>query len=62
MGQKNPVFVYKMVVAGSIEEKIVAMQARKAGLADALLTTDQDALAKFSESDIAALFAPLESD
>jgi SNF2 family DNA or RNA helicase len=32
LGQDKPVFVYKLIVAGSIEEKIVALQERKAAL------------------------------
>jgi SNF2 family DNA or RNA helicase len=58
IGQDKPVFVYKLIVAGSIEEKILALQERKADLADGILSADGRA-AKFDEEDIAALFAPL---
>jgi hypothetical protein len=34
------VFVYKLITAGSVEEKIVAMQQQKAALADAILSDD----------------------
>jgi len=59
IGQKNRVFVYKLVVAGSIEERIVALQDKKAALAEGVLSEDAGALAKFSEEDIRALLAPL---
>jgi SNF2 family DNA or RNA helicase len=36
IGQDKPVFVYKLIVAGSVEEKILDLQARKKALADAL--------------------------
>jgi Helicase conserved C-terminal domain len=40
IGQDKPVFVYKLIVAGSIKEKIVTMQQHKAELADAILSKD----------------------
>ncbi|MDA0235627.1 MAG: DEAD/DEAH box helicase, partial [Proteobacteria bacterium] len=62
IGQDKPVFVFKLVCAGSIEEKILALQERKAALAESVLSEDADALAKFGEADIAALLAPLPAD
>ncbi len=59
IGQKKSVFVYKLVVAGSIEEKILALQEKKAALAAGILSEDASSLLKFGESDIAALLAPL---
>ncbi len=59
IGQDKPVFVFKLICAGSIEERIVALQERKAALAAGVLAEDGDALAKFGEADIAALLAPL---
>ncbi len=59
IGQTRNVFVYKLVVAGSIEEKILALQEKKASLAAGVLSEDAAALAKFSEADIAGLLAPL---
>lgn len=61
IGQDKPVFVYKLIVAGSIEEKILALQERKAGLADGILSDDRAVRFKFGEEDVAALFAPLPS-
>jgi len=59
LGQDKPVFVYKLIVAGSIEEKILALQERKAELAAQILADDVSIDAKFSNEDLAALFAPL---
>jgi superfamily II DNA or RNA helicase len=59
LGQDKPVFVYKLIAAGSIEEKIVAMQGRKAALADSILREDSTGAVKFSADDIEALFAPI---
>ncbi|MES2772122.1 MAG: DEAD/DEAH box helicase [Pseudomonadota bacterium] len=61
LGQDKPVFVYKLIVAGSIEEKILALQERKAALAAGILSEDRGGEVKFGHDDIAALFAPLPS-
>ncbi len=37
MGQKKPVFVYRLIAEGSIEEKIQALKAHKQGLFDSML-------------------------
>jgi len=62
LGQTKNVFVYKLVVAGSIEEKILALQEKKAELVAGILSEDTNSLAKFGEADIAALLAPLPDD
>jgi superfamily II DNA or RNA helicase len=62
LGQTKNVFVYKLVVAGSIEEKILALQEKKAELAAGILSEDVNGLVKFGEADIAALLAPLPGD
>lgn len=59
LGQDKPVFVYKLIIAGSIEEKILALQERKAELAAGILSEDHNIDLKFGEDDIAALFASL---
>ena len=59
LGQDKPVFVYKLIAAGSIEEKIVAMQEQKAALADSILSEDAAGAVKFSGDDLDALFAPM---
>jgi len=59
IGQKQAVFVYKLVVSGSIEEKILTLQEKKAELAAGVLSEDAAVLGKFGENDIQALLAPL---
>ncbi len=59
LGQDKPVFVYKLIAAGSIEEKIVALQEKKAALAAGILSDDGKVAVKFSTADLDALFAPM---
>jgi SNF2 family DNA or RNA helicase len=61
IGQTRQVFVYKLLTEGSIEEKILALQERKAELAAGVLSEDASAMSKFSEQDLQALLAPLAS-
>ena len=60
IGQTRQVLAYKLVAEGTIEERILALQARKAALAQGLLT---GAAAReqplFTESDVAELLKPL---
>jgi len=59
LGQDKPVFVYKLIAAGSIEEKIVALQEKKALLANSILSEDAAGAVKFSADDLDALFEPI---
>ena len=59
LGQDKPVFVYKLIAAGSIEEKILALQEKKAELAAGILSEQREGEVKFGEADLAALFEPL---
>ena len=61
LGQDKPVFVYKLIIAGSIEEKILSLQERKADLAAGILSADRNVDLKFGVDDLAALFSPLPS-
>ena len=58
IGQDKPVFVYRLLCAGTIEERMRTLQMRKALLAQALLG-DEAALARaLCAEDIEALLAP----
>lgn len=59
IGQNKPVFVYRLVCAGSIEEKILALQTRKAELATALLDGSAKDSGAISAEDLQQLLAPL---
>ncbi|OYW74406.1 MAG: hypothetical protein B7Z37_18075 [Verrucomicrobia bacterium 12-59-8] len=55
IGQKNPVFVHKLICENTIEERIVKMQQKKAALVEGLLAGRADKL-QLTQSDIQALF------
>ncbi len=57
IGQDKPVFVYKLICTGTVEEKIQALQQRKAGLARAVLEGGTRTGFRFDQNDIEALFA-----
>lgn len=57
-GQQHTVFVHKLICEGTIEEKILALQQRKAALVAGLLSGDGSA-PKFSPADLDDLLAPL---
>ena len=62
IGQTPRVMVYKLVAQGTIEERILALQDRKAALADSIYHASaarKEPL--FTESDLAALLQPLGS-
>ena len=59
IGQEQAIFVYKLVVEGSIEERILDLQARKAALAEGVLGSDAALATKFNANDLQALLAPL---
>jgi SNF2 family DNA or RNA helicase len=59
IGQDKPVFVYKLICSGTVEERIRALQVRKAALAEAVLEGGTTATLRFDEAEIDELFAPL---
>ncbi|MGI3213036.1 SNF2-related protein [Roseovarius tibetensis] len=60
IGQDKPVFVHRLVAAGTVEEKILDMQARKQALADALFDDEGGAAETLlDEATLQDLFAPL---
>jgi SNF2 family DNA or RNA helicase len=58
IGQTRPVFVYQLIVSGSVEERMLRLQQRKAELARNLLG-GPGLGENLSESDLEDLFAPL---
>ena len=62
IGQDKPVFVYKLMTQGTVEEKILALQERKRGLADNLLAGVGVRQHLITAEDLDVLFQPLGRD
>ncbi|MFC4427540.1 DEAD/DEAH box helicase [Deinococcus navajonensis] len=62
IGQDKPVFVYKLIAAGSVEERILDLQARKASLARGVLDGGLSEATQLTTQDLDRLFAPLEGE
>jgi superfamily II DNA or RNA helicase len=56
IGQDKPVFVYRLICDQSVEDYILAMQARKSGLTDAVLDGIGGGLKGLEQADLDALF------
>lgn len=52
IGQDKPVFVYKMIAEGTVEERILELQEKKAGLASALFGDNPSGSAKLTQEDM----------
>jgi SNF2 family DNA or RNA helicase len=59
IGQRKPVFVHKLIIAGSVEEEMMRLQRRKQLLADGVLAPSGGASAALTEDNLRHLFAPL---
>jgi len=55
IGQERPVTIYRLVVSGTVEERIRSLQARKAALADALTDESGQSLGRLTLADIESL-------
>ncbi|MBI5258287.1 MAG: DEAD/DEAH box helicase [Burkholderiales bacterium] len=60
IGQQRPVLVLRLLAAGSIEERMLALQQRKAVLADSVLGGAGAVGPTFDEADLRGLLAPLD--
>jgi len=61
IGQKNPVFVYRLVTEGTIEDKIEVLKSRKSALFDALLEEEREPTSLLEQFDNLQSFIALES-
>ncbi len=59
MGQTKPVFVYKLITSGSVEEKILSLQRKKKELAAGLFDESNTAPLEMNLEDLQSLFEPL---
>lgn len=60
IGQDKPVFAYKLLTKGTVEEKILALQERKRNLADNLLAGAAPSQHLITAEDLDVLFQPLD--
>ncbi|MEJ7806520.1 MAG: hypothetical protein WKG03_11460, partial [Telluria sp.] len=60
-GQDKPVFVYKLIAKGTLEQKIQELQRKKADLADAVLDGGASQNLALTQDDLQAILAPLHS-
>ncbi|MCK4259619.1 MAG: SNF2 helicase associated domain-containing protein [Halanaerobiales bacterium] len=56
IGQKNKVMVYKLITAGSVEEKMLRLQEKKKNIFDAVIEQNTGALERLTWEDVQELF------
>ncbi|NJL72716.1 MAG: SWF/SNF helicase family protein [Candidatus Competibacteraceae bacterium] len=59
IGQDKNVFVYRLIAQGTIEERMLELQARKRNLASQIIDGSVDSSTKFTEEDLEKLLAPI---
>nr|MBA3480823.1 helicase SNF2 [Pirellulales bacterium] len=57
IGQRRPVFAYRLVARDTVEEKIIELQKKKRDLADAIISGDKSVLAGLSADDLQSLLS-----
>jgi len=60
IGQDKPVFVYKLITEGTVEETIIEMQNKKKDIVDGLLSENSNTKTPLQQSDLTELFKPLD--
>jgi SNF2 family DNA or RNA helicase len=59
IGQDKPVFVYKLIASGTIEERMLELQERKRKIASSIYDPETAGSLKFNENDLEFLFQPI---
>jgi SNF2 family DNA or RNA helicase len=59
IGQDKPVFVYKLIAKGTLEEKIQLLQQKKSELAHSILAEGEAHKMALTQEDLQQIFAPL---
>ncbi len=60
IGQDKPVFVYSLIAAGSVEERMLGLQLRKRRLASAVVSSSDPAAHPLGEAEVEHLLSPLD--
>jgi len=60
IGQKKKVFVFKLIAAGTIEEKMIELQEKKRKIANAIYGDEEELASKLTAEELAELFTPLK--
>jgi superfamily II DNA or RNA helicase len=60
IGQDKPVFVYKLIAKGTLEEKIQLLQQKKSDLAQSVLADGESQKLALTQEDLQQIFAPLQ--
>jgi len=58
IGQTKAVFVYKLIASGTVEEKVLNLQQKKAALLQTIVGHEDDITGAIDEDDLCSLFAP----
>ncbi len=61
IGQTKPVVAYKLVARGTVEEKVLELQARKRALFEATMDAERTVVDQLTRADLEAVFAPTEA-
>lgn len=59
IGQDKPVFVYRLIMEGTIESRVEAIQEGKRSITDALLDAESGGIFKMDEDQLLSLFEPI---
>ena len=57
IGQARPVFAYRLVARGTVEEKVLVLQEKKRALADAIVRADEGVLRGLCREDLELLLS-----
>ena len=57
IGQDKPVFVYKLIIEDSVEEKILALQAQKKTLSNSLFDDKEEGVTALNTESLLELFS-----
>lgn len=55
IGQTRPVFAYRIIAKDTVEEKVLALQAQKRAVADAIINADNSLIRNLAREDLELL-------